>query len=231
MPLVEVVHGKQTSEETVSRASKFTKSIRKLPLPVASKPGFLVNRVLMPYLIEAVVLADEGIPLKIIDDEAVKFGMPMGPIELADTVGLDICLKVATILSESMDISVPDTLRKLVDKEQLGKKSGQGFYNFKKGKPVKPQPDKNYTPPSDIQDRLILRLINEAVACLRDEVVDNTDQADAGVIFGTGFAPFRGGPLHYAETRGYEQIHKMLSQLQQRYGSRFAPDNGWSQFK
>jgi 3-hydroxyacyl-CoA dehydrogenase/enoyl-CoA hydratase/3-hydroxybutyryl-CoA epimerase len=231
MPLVEIVHGKQTSEEAIARAGTFTKAIRKLPLAVASKPGFLVNRVLMPYLVEAVVLADEGIPLKVIDDEAVKFGMPMGPIELADTVGLDICLKVAEILSQSMDITVPDQLRKLVDKGNLGKKTGQGFYTFKKGKPVKPEPDKNYTPPTDIQDRLILRLINEAVACLRDKVIDDIDMADAGVIFGTGFAPFRGGPLHYARARGSEQVQKMLTQLQQRYGPRYTPDSGWSQLK
>jgi 3-hydroxyacyl-CoA dehydrogenase/enoyl-CoA hydratase/3-hydroxybutyryl-CoA epimerase len=231
MPLVEIVHGKQTSEEAIARAGTFTKAIRKLPLAVASKPGFLVNRVLMPYLVEAVVLADEGIPLKVIDDEAVKFGMPMGPIELADTVGLDICLKVAEILSQSMDITVPDQLRKLVDKGNLGKKTGQGFYTFKKGKPVKPEPDKNYTPPTDIQDRLILRLINEAVTCLRDKVIDDIDMADAGVIFGTGFAPFRGGPLHYARARGSEQVQKMLTQLQQRYGPRYTPDSGWSQLK
>ena len=228
MPLVEIVHGQQTSEDSVNQASSFTRAIRKLPLPVASKPGFLVNRVLMPYLMEAVTLADEGIPLKVIDDEAVKFGMPMGPIELADTVGLDICLKVAEILSESMDITVPEKLRKLVDKGNLGKKSGQGFYTFKKGKPVKPRPDKSYTPPADIQDRMILRLINEAVACLRDNVIDDADLADAGVIFGTGFAPFRGGPLRYADSRGYEQVEKMLNQLQQRYGPRFTPDSGWS---
>jgi len=231
MPLVEIVHGKQTGEETVARAGTFTKAIRKLPLAVTSKPGFLVNRVLMPYLVEAVVLADEGIPLKVIDDEAVKFGMPMGPIELADTVGLDICLKVAEILSQSMDITVPDQLRKLVDKGNLGKKTGQGFYTFKKGKPVKPEADKNYTPPTDIQDRLILRLINEAVACLRDKVIDDVDMADAGVIFGTGFAPFRGGPLHYARSRGSEQVQKMLTQLQHRYGPRYTPDSGWSQIK
>ena len=228
MPLVEIVHGQQTSEDSVNQASSFTRAIRKLPLPVASKPGFLVNRGLMPYLMEAVTLADEGIPLKVIDDEAVKFGMPMGPIELADTVGLDICLKVAEILSESMDITVPEKLRKLVDKGNLGKKSGQGFYTFKKGKPVKPRPDKSYTPPADIQDRMILRLINEAVACLRDNVIDDADLADAGVIFGTGFAPFRGGPLRYADSRGYEQVEKMLNQLQQRYGPRFTPDSGWS---
>ncbi len=231
MPLVEIVHGKQTSEESLARAGTFTKAIRKLPLPVTSKPGFLVNRVLMPYLVEAVVLADEGIPLKVIDDEAVKFGMPMGPIELADTVGLDICLKVAEILSQSMDITVPEQLRKLVDKGNLGKKTGQGFYTFKKGKPVKPEVDKNYSPPSDIQDRMILRMINEAVACLRDQVIDDVDMADAGVIYGTGFAPFRGGPIHYARLRGTEQVQKMLTQLQQRYGPRFTPDSGWSQIK
>ncbi|MFO8025394.1 3-hydroxyacyl-CoA dehydrogenase NAD-binding domain-containing protein [Thiohalophilus sp.] len=229
MPLVEIVHGQHTDEDSVNQASSFTRAIRKLPLPVASKPGFLVNRVLMPYLLEAVTLTDEGIPLKVIDDEAVKFGMPMGPIELADTVGLDICLKVAEILSESMDITVPEKLRKLVDKGKLGKKTGQGFYTFKKGKPVKPRPDKSYTPPADIQDRMILRLINETVACLRENIVEEADLADAGVIFGTGFAPFRGGPLHYADCRGYEQMEKMLGQLQQRYGPRFTPDGGWSQ--
>ncbi len=185
----------------------------------------------MPYLIEAVILADEGIPLKVIDDEAVKFGMPMGPIELADTVGLDICLKVAEILSQSMDIAVPEQLRKLVDKGKLGKKTGQGFYSFKKGKPVKPEVNKNYSPPTDIQERLILRMINEAVACLRDRVIDDVDMADAGVIYGTGFAPFRGGPIHYARSRGTEQVQKMLTQLQQRYGPRFTPDSGWSQIK
>ncbi len=227
MPLIEIVRGKNSSDENVQRASAFAKSISRLPLPVTSSPGFLVNRVLMPYLIEAVVLAEEGIPLKVIDDEAVEFGMPMGPIELADTVGLDICLKVADILSQNMDISVPERLRTLVERGQLGKKSGQGFYAFKKGKPVKTPPDKDYIPPTDIQERLILRMVNEVIACLHDGVVENAELADAGIIFGTGFAPFRGGPMHYLQDRGARQVYKMLEQLQQRYGQRFAPSNGW----
>ena len=230
MPLIEIVRGANSSDENVQRASAFAKSIRRLPLPVTSSPGFLVNRVLMPYLIEAVVLADEGVPLKAIDDEAVDFGMPMGPIELADTVGLDICLKVADILSQNMEISVPDKLRSLVERGHLGKKTGQGFYTFKKGKPVKTPLDKDYVPPSDIQERMILRMVNEVIACLHDGVVENADLADAGIIFGTGFAPFRGGPMHYLQDRGIPQIYKMLEQLQQRYGQRFAPSSGWQQW-
>ena len=227
MPLVEIVKGSTTSEETVKKAAYITKSIKRLPLPVTSSPGFLVNRILMPYLMEAVVLAEEGVPLKAIDSAATKFGMPMGPIELADTVGLDICLKVAENLSQKMDINVPERLRKLVDKKQLGKKTGKGFYLFKKGHAVKPALPKDFTPPTDLTDRLILRLINEAVACLRDSVVESTDMVDAGVIFGTGFAPFRGGPMRYATTRGIEQLVKLLENLDGRYGSRFKPDTGW----
>lgn len=228
MPLVEIVRGSTTSEETMQRAASITKSIRRLPLPVSSSPGFLVNRILMPYLMEAVVLAEEGVPLKAIDKAATDFGMPMGPIELADTVGLDICLKVAENLSQNMDIGVPERLRKLVDSKQLGKKTGKGFYTFKKGKPQKANLSKDYTPPTDLPDRLILRLVNEAVACLRDGVVDSTDMIDAGIIFGTGFAPFRGGPICYAHNRGIEQLIKLLENLDSRYGNRFKADEGWS---
>ncbi len=227
MPLVEIVQSPTTDTGVANTAAAFTRKIDRLPLPVSSTPGFLVNRILMPYLIEAVTLAQEGIPLKVIDDAATDFGMPMGPIELADTVGLDICLHVARNLSQHMTIEVPEQLQKLVDKGQLGKKSGQGFYRFKDGKPQKDLPAKAYTPPVDIQDRLILRLLNEAVACLRDGVVSTEDLADGGVIFGTGFAPFRGGPFHYIHYRGTAQLLKMLEHLQQRYGPRFAADEGW----
>ncbi len=227
MPLIEIVHGQNSSAENMLRARAFAKSLSRLPLPVSSSPGFLVNRVLMPYLIEAVVLAEEGVPLKVIDDEAIEFGMPMGPIELADTVGLDICLKVADILSQDMDISVPERLRSLVDRGRLGRKTGRGFYTFKKGQPLKTPPNKDYIPPVDLQERLILRMVNEVIACLRDGVVETPDLADAGIIFGTGFAPFRGGPVHYLQDRGAQQVYKMLQQLEQRYGQRFAPDSGW----
>ena len=229
MPLVEIVVGKQTSEAVRAKASAFTRQINRLPLPVTSSPGFLVNRVLMPYLMDAVLLANEGVPLKAIDKAATDFGMPMGPIELADTVGLDICLKVAEILGQHMNMEVPDILRSKVDSKQLGKKTGQGFYSFKKGRPIKPEVDKNYSPPTDLQDRLIMRMLNEITACLRDKVVENGDFADAGVIFGTGFAPFRGGPVHYINDRGVQQLCKLLENLQHRYGDRFTPDKGWSE--
>jgi len=229
MPLVEIVKSPTTDEQVSLKAAAFTKKISKLPLPVTSTPGFLVNRILMPYLMEAVVLVEEGVPLGIIDKAATDFGMPMGPVELADTVGLDICLHVAENLSKNMTIEVPAALKEMVDKGNLGKKSGQGFYTFKKGKPVKEPTAKDYSPPVDIQDRLILRFLNEAVACLRDKVIETEDQADAGIIFGTGFAPFRGGPFNYINHRGAVQLTKMLEHLQQRHGPRFISDKGWEQ--
>jgi 3-hydroxyacyl-CoA dehydrogenase/enoyl-CoA hydratase/3-hydroxybutyryl-CoA epimerase len=229
MPLVEIAKSPTTGQDVSSKAAAFTRKINKLPLPVTSTPGFLVNRILMPYLMEAVLLAEEKVPLSVIDKAATDFGMPMGPIELADTVGLEICLHVAENLSKSMNIEVPARLKSMVDNGKLGKKTGEGFYQFKNGKPVKERPGKEYAPPVDIQDRLILRLLNEAVACLRDKVVETPDQADAGIIFGTGFAPFRGGPFSYIRHRGPAQLTKMLEHLQQRYGPRFTADNGWEQ--
>jgi 3-hydroxyacyl-CoA dehydrogenase/enoyl-CoA hydratase/3-hydroxybutyryl-CoA epimerase len=228
MPLVEIVKTSETDEVIYNKAASFTKKIDRLPLIVNSSPGFLVNRILMPYLMEAVIMIDEGVPAQSIDQAALEFGMPMGPIELADTVGLDICLHVAEILSESMDISVPTILKKLVNQKKLGKKTGQGFYTFQKGKPVKQKHDKSSITPSNISERLILILVNEAVSCLRDGVVDSKDMVDAGIIFGTGFAPFRGGPIHYTDSRGSDQLLKKIEQLQHSLGDRFKPDEGWS---
>ncbi len=227
MPLVEIVIGDKTSKKAQQTAMTLTKKIRRLPLPVTSTPGFLVNRILMPYLTEAVTLYEEGVPAALIDKVALKFGMPMGPIELADTVGLDICLKVAENLAETMPISVSDTLKQRVEKKQLGKKTGKGFYEFKKGKPVKPKIDSSPVSEQDIEDRLILRLLNEAMACLREQVADEQNLIDAGVIFGTGFAPFTGGPLHYVQHKGQQQMLDKLQQLQQLHGTRFTPDEGW----
>jgi 3-hydroxyacyl-CoA dehydrogenase/enoyl-CoA hydratase/3-hydroxybutyryl-CoA epimerase len=229
MPLVEIVNSQETAQEVTDKAASFTRQIDKLPLPVTSTPGFLVNRILMPYMMEAMLLAQEDVPLSIIDKAATDFGMPMGPVELADTVGLDICLHVANNLSSQMNIEVPEKLRKMVKDGKLGKKSGSGFYRFKEGKAIKPTPPKDYVPPVDIQDRLILRMLNEAVACLREQVVSDMQLADAGIIFGTGFAPFRGGPFHYIHYRGTAQLLKMLEHLQSRYGPRFAADEGWQQ--
>ena len=227
MPLVEIVVGEKTSKKAQQIAATLTKKIKKLPLPVTSTPGFLVNRILMPYLTEAVTLFEEGVPVTVIDKIAKDFGMPMGPIELADTVGLDICLHVAENLAETMPIDVSEHLRKLVNEKNLGKKTGQGFYKFKNGKLVKPAAKSNYTAASDVEERLILRLINETMACLREHVADSKDLIDAGIIFGTGFAPFHGGPLEYVKDRGQEEIVMALENLEKVHGSRFKPDDGW----
>jgi 3-hydroxyacyl-CoA dehydrogenase/enoyl-CoA hydratase/3-hydroxybutyryl-CoA epimerase len=227
MQLVEIVNGKNTGKEAAAKAAAFTRHIDRLPLPVKSAPGFLVNRVLMPYLIEAVTLESEGISGPVIDEAAVDFGMPMGPIELADAVGLDICLSVAEILSKDLDLDVPQRLKSLVEAGRLGVKSGRGFYTYKKGKPERHKPGKSDYRPDDVQDRLMLRLINEAVACLREGIVDNADLLDAGIIFGTGFAPFRGGPLHYRDSRGVNVLYNRLLELEKKHGDRFKPDPGW----
>ena len=167
-------------------------------MPTRSAPGFLVNRVLMPYMTEAMLIAGEGVPLAAIDDVAVRFGMPMGPIELADIVGLDVCLHVGRILAAAYGGPAPDAVAPLVAAGKLGKKSGQGLYEWRDGKPVKPPAAPAAQVPDDLEDRLMLALVNEAMAVLREGVVADADLIDAGVIFGSGFAPFRGGPLRYA---------------------------------
>ena len=227
MQLVEIVRDAETDSEVVAKAIAFTRKIDRLPLPVTSTPGFLVNRVLMPYLLEAVELENEGIPPAEIDRQALEFGMPMGPIELADTVGLDICLHVAENLGKHLNTPVPQRLRDLVNQGKLGRKSGAGFYQYKKGKAVKPALPKGYHPHADISDRMILRMLNEVVACLREKVIEEADHLDAGMVYGTGFAPFRGGPLYYIETMGADTLLQRLRNLEQKLGSRFKPDSGW----
>lgn len=231
MQLVEVVEGEATSPDIVNQAIAFVRSIDRLPLPVKSKPGFVVNRILMPYLMEAMVLLEEGVPGPVIDTAAVKFGMPMGPVELADTVGLDICLSVAEILAGHYGDSIPERLKQMVSKGELGRKTGKGFYTYQKGKPVKTTTGSTSLNAAEITDRLILRMVNESVACLREKVIDDADLLDAGMIFGTGFAPFRGGPLHYAKSRGVGSVYARLVEFQSKFGVRFKPDAGWDSFK
>ncbi|MDH5389439.1 MAG: 3-hydroxyacyl-CoA dehydrogenase NAD-binding domain-containing protein [Gammaproteobacteria bacterium] len=230
MPLVEIIHGENTDETTLQQASAFARSIGKLPLPVKSSPGFLVNRILMPYLLEAVIMVDEGIAPETIDKAATDFGMPMGPIELADAVGLDICKNVASILSKTMNITLPKNLEKIVDKGNLGKKTGSGFYSYKKGKVQKNKKIKHNNL-AEIQDRMIMKLLNESVACLREGIVENEDMIDAGVIFGTGFAPFRSGSIHHIHDEGAENLMAKMSVLEKRFGDRFKADEYWQELE
>ncbi len=227
MPLVEIIRGNETDETVVQQALAFGKNIGKLPLAVKSSPGFLVNRILMPYILEAVTMVDEGIPAEVIDKAATDYGMPMGPIELADTVGLDICKSVANILSEALGMPLPDNLKQLSDKK-LGKKTGEGFYQYKGNKPVKNK-RASYSDPQEVQDRLVMRLLNEATACLREGIVEDKDLIDAGVIFGTGFAPFRGGPLEYIRSCGIDKLSQNMASLQAKFGVRFERDGGWDE--
>ena len=228
MPLVEVIHSAQTQPEFLATAMAFARRLDKLPLPCRSGPGFLVNRVLFPYLHEALHAAGEGVPLALIDRVAVEFGMPMGPIELSDVVGLDVVLHVGDIITRELQREMPpfaEKVRELVAARKLGRKSGQGFYTWQEGKVVR-TPVAG-TAPADLSDRLILALVNESAACLREGVVADADLLDAGVVFGTGFAPFRGGPINYARTRGVPAVIARLSELEQRYGKRFRPDALW----
>jgi 3-hydroxyacyl-CoA dehydrogenase/enoyl-CoA hydratase/3-hydroxybutyryl-CoA epimerase len=227
MQLVEIVHGAATREAPRQRALWFTRKLDKLPLPCRSEPGFVVNRILMPYLNEALFALGEGIPAAAIDRTGTRFGMPVGPIELADVVGLDVALHVGRVLAASFNRKVPDILVERVQQKKLGRKSGEGFYVWRDGKVVSPGGPVSDAPP-DLEDRLILPMLNEAVAVLREGVVEDADLLDAGAIFATGFAPFRGGPLQYARSRGVAQVVARLAELEGRYGERFRPDPGWS---
>jgi 3-hydroxyacyl-CoA dehydrogenase/enoyl-CoA hydratase/3-hydroxybutyryl-CoA epimerase len=229
LPLVEVVRCDDTAREVMDTGFAFVKFIGKFPLECRSSPGFVVNRVLAPYMAEAMYLAEAGVPLGQIDRAAEDFGMPMGPIELLDSVGLDVALHVSQVLGAAFGKAVPPQLSQMVGKKQFGRKSGRGFYAWEDGKPVKPEDAGRTAVPDDICDRLMLPMVNEAVACLHEEVVADADLLDAGVIFGTGFAPFRGGPLKYARDRGVENVQQQLRRLQEKHGERFRPHEGWSQ--
>ncbi|MGB3609681.1 MAG: 3-hydroxyacyl-CoA dehydrogenase NAD-binding domain-containing protein [Cellvibrio sp.] len=229
MQLVEVVSQRGATEEVYQKALAFTGKIGRLPAPVLSAPGFLVNRALTPYLLEAVLMLDEGMAPETIDRAAEAFGMPVGPLELADRVGLDICLGAADMLREQLTTTelapVPAWLRQKVDDGNLGRKTGEGIYLWQDGKPQK----KKEVPeaPEGTVNRLILPMINACMTCLRLGIVPDEDILDGAMIFGAGFAPFRGGPLHYARKNGFAEIAIRLDVLEQQYGARFRPDPGW----
>ena len=195
LQLVEVVSSEDTNPVVARKAAAFVRRIDKLPLPVKDAPGFLVNRVLGPYMQSAFRLIDEGVKPETIDAAMQAFGMPMGPAELADTVGLDICLAAGKSLAKGAT-EVPRILATKVEQGQLGRKSGQGIYRWQNGKAVKGQPD-SWTP--ELVEKLIGPYLQEAKSALDEGIVADAELVDAGLIFGTGFAPFRGGPLHYLE--------------------------------
>ncbi len=240
MPLVEVVKGGASSAASIATAIALARRLDKLPLPCRSAPGFLVNRVLVPYMQEAMFAAADGFSFDEIDTAARDYGMPVGPVELSDMVGLDVCLSVGGIVSRELGRALPDAsaLESRIAAGKLGQKSGEGFYRWQGGKPVRDE--RSRTPLAEVsrrpdaqaraelQDRLLLALINECVAVLREGVVESAELVDAGVIFGSGFAPFRGGPLHAARQRGTDDCQRRLVELAGRHGQRFTPDAGWT---
>jgi 3-hydroxyacyl-CoA dehydrogenase/enoyl-CoA hydratase/3-hydroxybutyryl-CoA epimerase len=234
LQLVEVVSHDGTDAQLLKEALAFVGAIDRLPLPVKSSPGFLVNRALTPYMLEAMVMLDEKVEKTVIDAAAKKFGMPMGPIELADQVGLDICLDVGDMLRSKFGDMLPPTpawLREKVARGELGRKTGKGFYTWKDGKAEIGGMSAISEPSAEMTDRLILPMSNVCVACLREGMVDNADVVDGAMIFGTGYAPFRGGPLNYARTRGVDNVVSTLEALTDKFGGRFTPDAGWENFK
>jgi 3-hydroxyacyl-CoA dehydrogenase/enoyl-CoA hydratase/3-hydroxybutyryl-CoA epimerase len=234
MPLVEVVRGARTSDEALTRAVSFARALGKTPVVVRDAPGFVVNRLLMPYLREALYLLEEGYALRDIDTAMRRFGMPMGPFEVLDEVGLDVAQKVAGVLTAAFPdrMSAAPALDKLVAAGRLGKKSGGGFYRERGGRR---EPDPRLAEliglarrpragqPDHLSERMVLAMINEGARCLEDGVVDTADTIDVAMIFGAGFPPFRGGPMRHADTVGLRQIEARIGALRAEKGERFAP--------
>jgi 3-hydroxyacyl-CoA dehydrogenase / enoyl-CoA hydratase / 3-hydroxybutyryl-CoA epimerase len=233
MPLVEVVRGKFTSDETVATVFNLSKKLGKTPIAVNDGPGFLVNRLLLPYMVEAISLLEEGHPIKRIDMVMKRFGMPMGPVELFDEVGLDVADKVAKILRESMAdrMAESELLHNLIEDGRLGKKSNKGFYIYSDGKKTEDPDVKKFIAISkktelnneQMVQRMIYPMINEAARCLDEGIVKKARDVDIGMIFGTGFPPFRGGLLNYAESEGIGKVVKTLSGFENEFGDRFIP--------
>ena len=206
MPLVEVVYDEKSDEGQVAKGAAFCGAINRFPLPVKSSPGFLVNRVLAPYMAKAMSMhLERDIPIEVLDKAATSFGMPMGPVELADTVGLDVCMKVVTLLGGDSSKREAALLQEKVHAGELGKKSGKGFYTWEKGKPKRTEVETGQYALEEITESLMQPYFETCESALADGIVEDADVLDAGMIFGTGFAPFQGGPLHYLKQKGAKQ--------------------------
>jgi 3-hydroxyacyl-CoA dehydrogenase/enoyl-CoA hydratase/3-hydroxybutyryl-CoA epimerase len=206
MPLVEIVYDEESDKDQVAKGAAFCGAINRFPLPVKSAPGFLVNRVLSGYMAKAMTMhLERGIPIEVLDKAATSFGMPMGPVELADTVGLDVCMKVVIMLGGEATKNEAALLQEKVDAGELGKKSGKGFYTWEKGKPKRADADTSRYAIEEITESLMQPYFEACESALADGIVEDEDVLDAGMIFGTGFAPFLGGPLHYLKQKGADQ--------------------------
>jgi 3-hydroxyacyl-CoA dehydrogenase / enoyl-CoA hydratase / 3-hydroxybutyryl-CoA epimerase len=231
MQLVEVVRAQNTNDETVAALVDFVRKLGKVPVVVADSPGFLVNRVLFPYLDEAVRLVIEGISGRTVDEAAKQFGMPMGPLELLDQIGIDIAADVAKTFAASVSDPgpVPARFAEMVKDGALGKKAGRGFYEYPKGDRGEPtrwataEASNGKNDPAQIEKRLIYPMINEAAKCLQEGVVSDAWAIDLAMVLGTGFAPFRGGPLRTADALGLANVVHDLEALRKSHGSRFEP--------
>jgi 3-hydroxyacyl-CoA dehydrogenase/enoyl-CoA hydratase/3-hydroxybutyryl-CoA epimerase len=231
MPLVEIICGEKTDDETIATVVKLTKKMGKTPIKVKESAGFLVNRILLPYLKEAANMFEEGEDIQKIDKILLKFGMPMGPLALIDKVGVDIGEKVSHILHDAYGerMAPGALLTTMVEKGWLGQKSGLGFYNHKAKRSeintgiIKLQSGKTKLDMKTIKDRALLTMVNEAARCLEEDVVDNPGYLDMAMVMGTGFPPFRGGLMRHADEIGIKAIVTRLTQLQKLYGDRFAP--------
>jgi len=233
MPLVEVVRGKHSSDEAIATVFNLSKAMGKTPIVVKDGPGFLVNRLLVPYMVESISLLEEGHSIQNIDRVMKRFGMPMGPIELFDEVGIDVAYKVAKILQQSMAdrMAESDILQKLVEDGRFGKKSKKGFYiyvNRKTEYDVRIEKyitvkEKTQLSDEQLTQRMIYPMVNEAARCLKEGIAMCPRDVDIGMIFGTGFAPFRGGLLRFADFESIDKIVITLNKFEREFGSRFKP--------
>ena len=237
MPLVEVVRGARTSDQTLVTAVGLARRLGKTPVVVTDAPGFVVNRILMPYLSEAMALLEEGFTIAGIDGAMKRFGMPMGPFEVLDEVGLDVAHKVAGVLGKAFpDRMAPSSaLEKLIASGRLGRKNGRGFYLHQGRKRRvdpqvraligRPRPRKAQHPEA-LVERMTLAMINEAARCLEERVVTDAGMLDLAMIFGAGFPPFRGGLLRHADTLGLQRVATRLNALRAEKGERYKPAAG-----
>jgi 3-hydroxyacyl-CoA dehydrogenase/enoyl-CoA hydratase/3-hydroxybutyryl-CoA epimerase len=204
MPLVEIITLPETSPDVLATVVSFVQKLGKTPVVVKDSPGFLVNRILVPYLMEAVRLHESGIPVKDIDEAMLEFGMPMGPMRLLDEIGLDVAAHVAKTLASAFPDRFPhaDALDTMVAAGQLGKKTGQGFYRYENGKEILPTTHSDLPRHESIQTNLALLISQEAMRCLKEGIARNADDIDLAMVLGTGYPPFRGGPITFARDTG-----------------------------